>query len=140
MHYDENDPRHPHHRNRHHRHERHHPRHHEEHFQDFRSRWGEPEPLIHLNHQNRHLHDAGQQEYEKHYRHQDEEWHDPRHNRFEHQEPPIWRQQDVYFDRNNQRADNRWQEEKPHMMPPPQHPDWELRRHPRDERRDERNH
>ncbi|WP_299822333.1 hypothetical protein [uncultured Pontibacter sp.] len=137
MHYDENDPRHPHYREMPHRRdqERRHP--HQEHFNDFRSRWEEPEPLIHLNHQaNRHRHDEGHPNDHAPRQQHSEDWHDPRHNRFEQHQDPVWRQQDVHFDRSNQRVEDRWNEGDAQMMPHPHHPRYHNpergRPHPRD--------
>ncbi|MBC5992729.1 hypothetical protein [Pontibacter cellulosilyticus] len=140
MHHEENEHRRHHYREMRHRRDRdmHHP-HRQEHFQDFTSRWGEPEPLIHLNHQSRHAQDMGRLEDQPHYRQQREEWHDPRHNQYEqrHQEP-IWRQRDVHFDKSNQRVEDRWFDDDSPMMPPPQNPEhWEHRPHPRNRYWDE---
>ncbi|MEJ8801193.1 hypothetical protein [Pontibacter sp. H249] len=157
MRHNENENRHRHHREMHHHRERHHPPHHEEHFQDFRSRWGEPEPLIHLNHQGRHSHEMRHPEDIRHPqdmsrpqdmrhwrdenhpenygRHPEEDWHDPRHNAYEQHREPVWRQRDVYFDQSNQRAEDRWNEGDSQMMPHPKNRNEHGRRpHPRDTR------
>ena len=122
MHYEENNPRHPRHRDReehyHHMRDMRRQHRHPEHFQDFMSRWGEPDPLIHLDHQGRYRHDETRQHAPEHYRQQHEDWHDPRHNQYErHREEPIWKQQDVYFHKSNQRVEDRWNEDP--MMPHP---------------------
>ena len=139
MHYEENEHRHPRHREEHYRHHRDMRRHHRpERFQDFGSRWGEPEPLIHLNHQDRYPHEMGRPQDHEYYHRQREDWHDPRHNQYErHQEEPIWRQRDVYFHQSNQRVEDRWHEDP--LMPHPHQrrrtrpeswdEDWGERRH-----------
>lgn len=151
MHHDEHDPRHGHHRDPRHRREQH-PRHqHEENFNDFRSRWGEPAPYIHLNHQEDwQPEDIGRFEEEGRYHHR-EEWlpnqqrmqHQQRHHEHRERHPeqhephdPIWRQSDVHFNSSNQRVEDRWYEDP--LMP---HPESRRRRRgPDDEHWHERNH
>jgi hypothetical protein len=89
-------------------------------FNDFGSRWGEPDPRLNLRHQD------WQEEHEYDRRNPREDWHpfeqhieDQRHHqnhgyndrrhghqRFEEQQ---WRERDRHFNRNNQHADDRWQ-------------------------------
>ncbi|WP_347157321.1 hypothetical protein [Pontibacter chitinilyticus] len=141
MQYEENDPRHP--RYQEHPHQRRPERpqrHQEEYFNDFRSRWGDPTPIFsppgaewYLNQGNRY---PGEGRL-----HNREEWlpnqrrPEPA-NRQRQQEqnerPPVWRQRDVHFDRSNQHANDRWQND--NTMP---HPN-EDRPWRRDEYRDDR--
>lgn len=134
MHHDENNPRHPHHRDMRHRRENHPNQGRERYFNDFQSRWGEPSPPLNL-HQNDFPRDMGRFEREGQFHKQREEWlpaprrHQP--PRQENQQRDIsWRQRDVNFDRNNQRAEDRWQQDE--TMP---HPNARRRRRqgPRDE-------
>jgi hypothetical protein len=145
MHHKEHDSRHPHHYKPRHQQEHYTHPHQEENFNDSRSRWGEPSPYIHLNHQGEwHPEDTGRFEDQGRYHHR-EEWlpdqhhrqhqqrsneHNQRHpeSRQHHQEP-IWRQRDVNFDSSNQRVEDRWYEDP--LMPHP-----ESRRRRRDPRDD----
>ncbi|MDX5422846.1 MAG: hypothetical protein LPK07_05455 [Hymenobacteraceae bacterium] len=126
MHHEEDNPRHhhPHHWDLRHRRERH--PHHEEHFQDARSRWGEPAPRINL-HQfdDWQPHDVGRFEREGKYHQRKDDWlPDQGHHRQrrpphpDHDQVPVWRQRDVDFRRENQHADDRWQQDDP-LMPHP---------------------
>jgi hypothetical protein len=127
MHHNEHDPRRFHdlrHRRDMHRY---HP-HHEDDFNDFQSRWGEPVPYIHLNHQgdshpeNRRMerdqderHYYGKEDWLPDREHMQRHPHHPE-QRHHHQEP-TWRQRDVNFSPNNQRVEDRWYEDP--LMPHP---------------------
>ncbi|WP_439881147.1 hypothetical protein ACSX1A_18640 [Pontibacter sp. MBLB2868] len=133
MHHDEHDPRHIHYRAQHRRREQH-PNHaREDNFNDFRSRWGEPSPYIHLNHQEEWQHgDVGR--FEDQGRYHREEWlpnqrrqHQHRQGEQQHYQEPVWRQRDIHFDSSNQRVEDRWYEDP--LLPHP-----ESRRRKRDPR------
>lgn len=148
MHHDEHDPRHPHHNNLRNRREQHPRHHHDQNFNDFRSRWGEPNPYIHLNHQHDwHSEDVGR--FEDQGRFHKEDWlpnqqnrqYQQRHHEHQqrhpdkHSQDPLWRQRDVHFDSSNQRVEDRWYEDP--LMP---HPKSRRRsRDPRDDYWHERN-
>lgn len=153
MHHDENDPRHPRHRDLHQRREQH-PEdfRREQNFNDFKSRWGEPSPPLNLNQNEWQPRGVGrfEQEGQSHHR---EEW--LPNERRPYQSPrgeqqhrdTSWRQRDINFDRNNQRAEDRWMQDRPITDPDNQRrrrrglPDhdghWEERNRYRDE--DDRN-
>ena len=123
MHHDENDPRHPHYRD---------PRQRREqppedfardrYFNDFKSRWGEPAPPLNLHREEWQPREAGRFEQEGRFHQHREEWlPNERRHQHPHQEHPqhehhprdrdtSWRQRDVNFDRDNQRAEDRWQQ------------------------------
>ena len=117
MHHDENNPRHPqHNRDMRHRREQH-PNHgHERNFNDFKSRWGEPSPPLDLHRNEWQPRNIGRFEREGQFHQQQEEWLP---NQRRHQQPrqenqqndTSWRQRDVNFGRDNQRAENRWQQD-----------------------------
>lgn len=115
MQHDKNDPRHPHHRDPRHRREQH-PEgfRRDQNFNDFKSRWGEPSPPLNLHQDEWPPRDSGRFEQRGRFHQQREEWlpnerrqQHPRHE--QQQRDTSWRQRDVNFDRNNQRAENRWQ-------------------------------
>lgn len=118
MHHDENNPRHPQH-NQEMRHRREqHPNHgRERYFNDFKSRWGEPSPPLNLHQNEQDLRELGRFEREGRFHQHREEWlpnqqRRPQPPRNENQPRDIsWRQRDVNFDRNNQRAEDRWQQD-----------------------------
>ncbi|GAB3530940.1 hypothetical protein GCM10027443_12400 [Pontibacter brevis] len=134
MHHDEHNPRHPHYREMRHRRENHPNQERERYFNDFQSRWGEPSPPLNLHRNEWHPRDVGR--FERQGQFHQEEWLP---NQRRGQQPPrqenkprdiSWRQRDVNFNRDNQRAEDRWQQDE--TIP---HPDDRRRRRqgPRDE-------
>ncbi|PRY09860.1 hypothetical protein CLV24_11765 [Pontibacter ummariensis] len=98
-------------------------------FNDFRSRWGEPSPSIELHQYDWQPREVGRFPEEGRYHQHRDEWlpnqrrqQAPRPSNQQYREP-IWRQQDVHFDRSNQRAEDRWYQDP--LMP---HPDKRRRR------------
>jgi hypothetical protein len=127
--------------NRHHHNERrrNHPHFHDErNFNDFGSRWGEPEPRfsphpedwredeMYARDNRRRDPSADWRPFERqireHHRHQRHEG-----ERHDYREP-VWRQSDIHFNSSNQHADDRWLNDE--YMPHPQHEE----RHYREER------
>ena len=145
MHHDEHNPRHPHQSDLRHRREQHPNHERERYFNDFKSRWGEPSPPLDLNNRNDwQPREVGHFEREGQFHQHREEWlpenqrrHHPQHQEHQQGEDTSWRQRDVNFNRDNQHANDRWQQDS--SMP---HPDDRRRRRqmPRDEHGyDERN-
>lgn len=118
MHHDENDPRHSHHnRDMRHRREQQPDHERERYFNDFKSRWGEPSPPLDLHRNDWQSQDIGRFEREGQFHQHREEWlpnqrgqQQPKRNENQ-QRDTSWRQRDVNFDRNNQRAENRWRQD-----------------------------
>ncbi len=144
MHYEDNHHRHPNYRDM--RRERERDRsqdrqqQHPENFNDFSSRWNNPKPFVHPDEQQSSWqpHEMGRPQDQHYYHQRYEEWHDPRHNRFEQRrQEPSWEHRDERFDRNNQRAEDRWLQQDSPLMPNPQRHEHSRRRHPRDHYRDE---
>lgn len=140
MHYDENNPGHPHHRDPRRESEQHHQRHGQErNFNDFRSRWGEPAPPLDLRREERQPDDRFKERGRYHHDWRPDERQGRRHQDNYNQEPE-WRRRDADFGKDNQRADDRWQQHTYMPHPSQRHP----RRDTRDdywrdrERRDER--
>ncbi|MHA6246419.1 hypothetical protein ACXYMU_00665 [Pontibacter sp. CAU 1760] len=129
MHHNEQDPRHSHHRDLRHRREQHPEQfERERYFNDFKSRWGEPLLPLHLHPNNSQSRDIGRFGVEGDFHRQHEEWlpnqrrpHYPQQQ--QHSRDTSWRQRDVNFDRNNQRAEDRWMQDE--TIP---HPDDRRRR------------
>ena len=125
MHHDENDPRHPHHRDqRFRREQRPEGFERDQNFNDFKSRWGEPSPPLNLHRNEWPPRDMGRfEQEERRFNQQREEWlPQERREHQQHDQHPrdrdnSWRQRDVNFDRNNQRAEDRWQQDSPIQDP-----------------------
>ncbi len=115
-------------------------------FNDFGSRWGEPEPRLSPRHQDQRQqenhdrrgsrspkedwHPFERQIEEQHRRNQGYDNRRQEHHQQQQQQEPTWRQRDRHFNSDNQHANDRW--EQSGSMP---HPNQNERRHNEDEHR-----